>query len=174
MIYGTDYYPEHWPEERWAEDLHMMKEAGINTIRIAEFAWTLMEPSEGVFKFEWLDKVINLAVENNIQIVMCTPTAAPPKWLMDKHTEIYQKDEYGHVRGFGSRRHYCFNSSVFTEYSKKIITAMAAHYRDSNNIIAWQLDNEFGCHNTVRCYCEDCSESFSNWLEKNLNHHQQP
>jgi len=166
MIYGTDYYPEHWPEERWAEDLHMMKDAGINTIRIAEFAWTLMEPSEGVFNFEWLDKVINLAVENNIQVVMCTPTAAPPKWLMDKHPEIYQKDEYGHVRGFGSRRHYCFNSAVFTEFSKKIITAMAAQYRDNENIITWQLDNEFGCHNTVRCYCEDCSESFSIWLEK--------
>lgn len=166
MIYGTDYYPEHWPKERWTDDLKLMREAGINTIRVAEFAWTLMEPTEGVFDFSWLDEVILLAAQNNIKTVMCTPTAAPPKWLMDKHPEIYQKDEYGHVRGFGSRRHYCFNSAVFTEYSKKIIQEMAAHYKDNKNIIAWQLDNEFGCHNTTRCYCEDCQPAFSDWLSK--------
>ena len=165
MFYGTDYYPEHWPEDRWAEDLRLMQEAGINTVRVAEFAWTLMEPSEGLYDFKWLDKVVEMAAKNNIKIVMCTPTAAPPKWLMDKHPEIYQTDEYGHVRGFGSRRHYCFNSTVFTEYSQKIIKAMAIHYKDNGNIITWQLDNEFGCHNTARCYCEDCSGEFSNWLE---------
>lgn len=165
MNYGTDYYPEHWPEDRWAEDIRLMAKAGMNTIRIAEFAWTLMEPSEGTFDFQWLDRIIELAAKSNIRIVMCTPTAAPPKWLMDKHPEIYQKDEYGHVRGFGSRRHYCFNSSVFIEYSKKIIRAMARHYYDNENIIAWQLDNEFGCHNTVRCYCEDCLSAFQKYLE---------
>ncbi|MDX1357638.1 MAG: beta-galactosidase [Clostridia bacterium] len=165
MIYGTDYYPEHWPEERWETDLKLMKEAGINTIRVAEFAWTLMEPSEGNFDFAWLDAVVSLAEKYGIKIVMCTPTATPPKWLMDKHPEIYPVDEYGHVRGFGSRRHYCFNSPVFTDYSKKIIRAMARQYKDNKNIIAWQLDNEFGCHNTVRCYCEDCSTAFSGWLE---------
>ncbi len=165
MVYGIDYYPEHWPQERWAEDLSLMKDAGINTIRIAEFAWTLMEPSDGVYNFRWLDEVIAIAAEKDIKIVLCTPTAAPPKWLMDKHPEIYQKDEFGHVRGFGSRRHYCFNSSVFMEYSKRIVKAMASHYFNNENVIAWQLDNEFGCHNTVRCYCEDCSSSFSKWLK---------
>ena len=115
MIYGTDYYPEHWPKERWAIDIELMAEAGINTIRIAEFAWTLMEPAESAYDFAWLDEVVSLAAKHNIKTVMCTPTAAPPKWLMDKHPEIYQKDEHGHVRGFGSRRHYCFNSAIFTE-----------------------------------------------------------
>lgn len=164
MIYGTDYYPEHWPDDRWALDFQLMRDAGINTVRVAEFAWTLMEPSEGLYDFEWLDRVLELAESAKIKIVMCTPTAAPPKWLMDKHPEIYQKDEYGNTRGFGSRRHYCFNSQVFTEYSKKIIREMAKHYAQNTNIIAWQLDNEFGCHNTVRCYCEDCSNGFSKWL----------
>ncbi|MDX1358924.1 MAG: beta-galactosidase, partial [Clostridia bacterium] len=165
MIFGTDYYPEHWPRDRWETDLELMKEAGMNTIRIAEFAWTLMEPGEGIYSFEWLDEVISLAASRGIKTVMCTPTAAPPKWLMDKHPEIYQKDEYGRVRGFGSRRHYCFNSIVFRDYSKKIIRVMAERYAGNPHIIAWQLDNEFGCHDTVRCYCEDCSASFSKWLE---------
>ncbi len=166
MVFGTDYYPEHWPEERWPEDLNLMQQAGIDTIRIAEFAWSLMEPKEGVYDFSWLDRIISMAAAESIKIILCTPTAAPPKWLMDKHPEIYQKDEFGNVRGFGSRRHYCFNSQIFKDYSKKIISKMAERFADNKNIIAWQLDNEFGCHNTVRCYCEDCSEAFSIWLEK--------
>lgn len=165
MVFGTDYYPEHWPEERWEYDLKLMHDTGIDTIRIAEFAWSIMEPSEGQFEFSWLDKIIDLASQQSIKIVMCTPTAAPPKWLMDKHPEIYQKDEYGHIRGFGSRRHYCFNSDIFKEYSIKIIEKMAEKYANNPNIIVWQLDNEYGCHNTVRCYCEDCSNAFSKWLE---------
>jgi len=166
MIFGTDYYPEHWPETRWDEDLRLMKEAGLDTIRIAEFAWSIMEPEEGIFDFGWLDRIVSLAESYSMKIVMCTPTAAPPKWLMDKHPEIYQEDEYGNVRGFGSRRHYCFNSPVFMEYSKKIVKAMGDHYKDFKSIIAWQLDNEYGCHNTVRCYCSDCSKAFSKWLEE--------
>lgn len=166
MIFGTDYYPEHWPEERWEEDLELMKLAGLDTIRIAEFTWSLMEPEEGHYDFSWLDKIISLASAKSIKIVMCTPTAAPPKWLMDKHPEIYQKDEFGNIRGFGSRRHYCFNSSIFKEYTEKIVKTMADRYADNTDIIAWQLDNEFGCHDTVRCYCEDCSDAFSKWMEK--------
>ena len=166
MVFGTDYYPEHWPEDRWPTDFRLMQEAGLDTIRIAEFAWSLMEPREGIYDFDWLDRVMSLAVSHSMKVVLCTPTAAPPKWLMDKHPEIYQKDEFGHVRGFGSRRHYCFNSEVFREYSRKIILEMAKHYSGHPNVIAWQLDNEFGCHDTVRCYCEDCSSAFSKWMEK--------
>jgi beta-galactosidase len=166
MVFGTDYYPEHWPEERWPIDLELMKQAGIDTIRIAEFTWSIMEPEEGHYDFSWLDRIISMAAEKSIKVILCTPTAAPPKWLMDKHPEIYQKDEFGNIRGFGSRRHYCFNSQVFREYSVKIISEMANRYADNENVIAWQLDNEFGCHNTVRCYCEDCSSAFSIWLEE--------
>ncbi|MFO7610882.1 MAG: beta-galactosidase, partial [Clostridia bacterium] len=165
MIYGTDYYPEHWPEDRWPEDLRLMKEANINTIRIAEFMWSAIEPSEGLYDFTLLDKIIGLAVSAGMDIVLCTPTAAPPKWLMDLHPEIYQKDSSGKARGFGSRRHYCFNSVVFKEYSREIIKEMATRYSGNENVIAWQLDNEFGCHDTVRCYCDSCSKAFSKWLE---------
>lgn len=165
MIYGVDYYPEHWPIERWPVDFKLMRDAGINVVRVAEFAWSLIEPEEGRFEFGWLDRVLELAEENNLSVIMCTPTATPPKWLMDKYPEIYQRDEYQNLRGFGSRRHYCFNSEIFKQYSKKIIKAMAQRYFPNKNIIAWQLDNEFGCHNTVRCYCENCAKAFSQWLK---------
>jgi len=166
MHFGVDYYPEHWPEDRWEEDIRLMKEAHFNVARLAEFAWTKLEPKEGTYDFAWLDKVIGLLSKKNIQTILCTPTATPPKWLMDRHPEIYQEDEYNHVRGYGSRRHYCFNSDIYKEYSKKIIEVMALHYKDNENVITWQIDNEFGCHNTVRCYCDDCKVSFNSWLEQ--------
>lgn len=166
MIYGVDYYPEHWPAERIDKDFRLMKEADINTVRLAEFTWSLVEPEENLYRFNWLDLVLEKAVKNGLSVVMCTPTAAPPKWLMDKHPEIYPIDEYGHVRGFGSRRHYCFNNGVFRDYSKSIVREFAKRYAGNENIIAWQLDNEFGCHDTARCYCPECSKSFSLWLEK--------
>lgn len=165
MYFGADYYPEHWPEDRWEKDVQMMKEANFNVVRLAEFTWTKMEPEEGVYNFEWLDKIINMLGKSNIKTVLCTPTATPPKWLMDKHPSIYPEDEYNNVKGFGSRRHYCFNSSIFKEYTKKIVKIMALRYKDNKNVITWQLDNEFGCHNTIRCYCDECSDAFSKWLK---------
>ncbi|MBN2852403.1 MAG: beta-galactosidase [Clostridia bacterium] len=165
MHFGVDYYPEHWPEDRWAEDIRLMKQANFNIVRLAEFAWTKMEPVENEYHFEWLDKIISLFEESNIKVVLCTPTATPPKWLMDKYPDIYPIDEYGHVRGYGSRRHYCFNNETYKEYTKKIVKAMANHYKNNKTVVTWQLDNEFGCHNTVRCYCDDCEKAFQKYLE---------
>ncbi|MFO7636915.1 MAG: beta-galactosidase [Clostridia bacterium] len=165
MVFGVDYYPEHWPEDRWSTDVRLMKEAGFNMVRLAEFTWSLLEPEEGCHDFRWLDKIIGMLHENGLGVMLCTPTAAPPEWLMHKHPEIYPTGLDGRVRGFGSRRHYCSNSAVFREYTEKIIQAMATRYRNHPAVMAWQLDNEFGCHDTVRCYCEDCAKGFGKWLE---------
>jgi beta-galactosidase len=164
MYYGADYYPEHWPKERIPEDVKLMKEANFNMVRMAEFAWHKMESSEGNYDFSWLDRAMELLNKENIDVVLCTPTATPPKWLMDRYPEIYQVDRQGIRRGFGSRRHYCFNSPVYREYTKKIVTTMAEHYRGNAQVAAWQIDNEFGCHDN-RCYCENCRKSFIDWLK---------
>ena len=124
MYYGADYYPEHWPRERWAVDAKLMKEAGFNLIRVAEFAWAKLEPEEGHWDFSWLDDALDVFYKEGIQVVMGTPTATPPKWLMDKHPSIYQVDENGLVQGFGSRRHYCYNNETYREYSEKIVENM--------------------------------------------------
>ncbi|MFV0411882.1 MAG: beta-galactosidase, partial [Oscillospiraceae bacterium] len=128
MYYGAAYYPEHWPEERWPVDAKLMREAGVNLIRVAEFAWAKIEPKEGVYNFGWLDRALDVFYKEGIQVVMCTPTPTPPKWLMDKHPSIYKRDENGLVLGFGSRRHYCYNSEVYREYSAKIAEKVAKHY----------------------------------------------
>ncbi len=165
MVFGADYYPEHWTKERWAEDAKLMKEANMNVVRVAEFAWAKLEPMEDTYDFSWLDEAIETLANQGIKVVMGTPTATPPKWLMDKHPEIYMKDKFGQIRGFGSRRHYCYNSPVYHAYSIRIAAKMAEHYRQNPHVMAWQIDNEFGCQDTGQCYCEDCLAAFKEWLK---------
>lgn len=162
MIFGVDYYPEHWPEERWAIDARMMKEAGINTVRLAEFAWAKMEPEDGVFDFAWLDRAIDALSQEGIAIMLGTPTAAAPKWLMDQFPDAYPVDVYNNVKGFGTRTHYCPNHIAYQNYSKRIARQMAQHYQHHPKVIAWQIDNEFG----GACYCKSCLREFRLWLRR--------
>ncbi|WP_219835760.1 beta-galactosidase [Paenibacillus sp. R14(2021)] len=162
MYFGVDYYPEHWPEERWPIDAEMMKQANINIVRLAEFAWAKMEPEEGVYDFAWLDRAIEVLAGAGIKIVLGTPTATAPKWLMDKYPDMYPVDVYGLSKGFGTRRHYCVNHPVYRDYSKQIARVMAEHYRDHPHVVAWQIDNEFG----GACYCQSDLHAFRIWLRK--------
>jgi beta-galactosidase len=166
MYFGACYYPEHWPEERWETDARLMKEAHFNVVRMAEFAWSRLEPSEGEFDFSWLDRIMSIMEQYGIKTILGTPTAGPPKWLMDKHPGIYQQDVYGRTRGFGARRHYCFNNLDFRMYTERIVTKMASHYGTNANVIGWQIDNEFGMIDTARCYCGNCREAFIGWLQR--------
>ncbi|MBM7563434.1 beta-galactosidase [Paenibacillus sacheonensis] len=166
MLFGVCYYPEHWPEERWATDARMMQEAGMNVVRIGEFAWSKLERREGEFDFSWLDRIIDLLAGHGIRVIFGTPTATPPKWLMDKHPDIYMRDKFGHVRGFGNRRHYCYNAASYQPYIQKIVERLASRYANNPNILAWQIDNEFGCNDTTRCYCENCRTAFHVWLQE--------
>lgn len=166
MYFGAAYYPEHWPRERWAIDARMMREANFSAIRMAEFAWAKLEPVKGQYEFEWLDEAIETLAKEGIKVIMGTPTATPPKWLMDENPGMYQRDAYGRVKGFGTRRHYCFNNPDFRKETKRIVSKMAEHYKGNKNVIAWQIDNEFGCHDTTRCYCEHCLNAFKEWLKR--------
>ncbi len=168
MYIGAAYYPEHWNEERWEQDAILMKEAHFNVIRIAEFAWCKIEPHEGVFDFLWLDKVVSLFQKYGIGVVMCTPTAAPPKWLCNKY-DFYPRDECGHTRGFGSRRHCCYNNEDYIRHSRIVVEKMAQHFAKHENIVAWQIDNEFGVHSTIRCYCDNCQSKFREWLKEHYS-----
>jgi len=160
MLFGVDYYPEHWPEERWATDAKMMRAASINVVRLAEFAWAKIEPSAGVLDFSWLDRAINVLAAEGIRVILGTPTAAPPIWLMEQMPDLYPVDVHGLVKGFGTRRHYCVNHKGYQQKSRKIVRAMASHYRGDANVVAWQIDNEFG----TPCYCDHCQKAFRTWL----------
>jgi len=164
MRLGTCYYPEHWSPEHWADDARQMRAAGISTVRIAEFAWTQIEPQPGIYNWEWLDQAMETLAAAGHQVVLCTPTAAPPAWLVYAHPEILPVDEEGRRRRFGSRRHYCPNNTVYREHSQRITRAMAERYGGHPAVIGWQIDNEFGCYFT-RCYCETCTAQFRLWLQ---------
>lgn len=157
---GAAYYPEHWPEERWAEDIRMMKEAGFTVVRMGEFAWSQYEPVEGEYHFDWLDKAITLLAENGIRTVLGTPTAAPPAWLTQKYPETLAVDENGARLEHGNRCHYCVNSQDYHQRSERIVKAMGEAFGHNPNVIGWQIDNEY---NRV-CYCDRCRSLFQEYL----------
>ncbi len=165
MYFGVDYYPEHWPEDRWAIDIELMKSLGINVVRIAEFGWSVIESKEGEYDFSLYDRVIDLLGQNGIKIILGTPTATPPAWLIQKHPDILQINQEGKRNHFGGRRHYCFNNSNYKNYTRKIVTKMVDHYKDNDNIIGWQIDNEFGHEGSDKCYCNNCQTAFQDWLK---------
>ncbi len=162
FYFGVDYYPEHWPEERWPEDARLMAEAGFNVVRLAEFAWSKMEPRAGQFDFGWLDRAIDTLASRDIQIVLGTPTASPPPWLMTEHPDVFRVREDGRRLTYGNRREYCPRNPVYHDYTRRIVTQMAEHYAHHPAVIGWQIDNEFG----DRCYCDICTQGFREWLKE--------
>jgi beta-galactosidase len=165
MKLGVCYYPEHWPEAWWAEDAARMREVGISFVRIAEFAWSRIEPEPGRFEWAWLDRAIEVLHAQGLKVVMCTPTATPPKWLVDAHPDILPVGADGQVRGFGSRRHYCFSSPTYRAQSQRITRAVGERYGQHPAVAAWQTDNEYGCHDTVLSYSEAARLGFRRWLQ---------
>ena len=152
MKLGVCYYPEQWPSTLWAEDAQAMVQLGLSWVRIAEFAWSRIEPEPGRFDWAWLDQAVETLAAAGLKIVMCTPTAAPPKWLIDAHPDILALNAQGRPRGFGSRRHYCFSSETYRTECARITEAMAGRYGTHPAVGAWQTDNEYGWHDTTHSY----------------------
>jgi beta-galactosidase len=143
MKFGAAWYPEHWPEERWPVDLKYMREARMNVVRIAEFAWSRLEPSEGKFEFEWLDRAINLAASQGIVTVLGTPTAAPPAWLTQKYPDTLSLDANGQRAVHGNRCHYNPWSKTYRVFCRRITEQMVRRYGKHPSVIGWQFDNEY-------------------------------
>jgi len=165
MQLGVCYYPEHWPEAWWADDARAMRAMGIRQVRIGEFAWSRIEPAPGHFDWAWLDRAIEVLAAAGLQIVLCTPTATPPKWLIDSDPSILAVGADGRVRGFGSRRHYDFSSDAYLAQACRITREVAARYGQHPAVIAWQTDNEYGCHDTVLSYAAQAQQRFRGWLQ---------
>lgn len=165
MWYGVSWYPEQKTREEFEHDLKLLVESGINVVRMTDFAWSSLEPQEGRFNFDWLDKAVDRLGKEGIQSVICTPTASNPAWLSEKHPEIHYVDNRGVVRPFGARRNYCYNNFVYREYSRKIAGEIARRYGHNPYILGFQIDNELAQEGTGRCHCNVCRNKFHNWLE---------
>ncbi|MFD1744898.1 beta-galactosidase [Rhizobium helianthi] len=161
---GVCYYPEHWDESRWETDARRMRELGITFVRIGEFAWSRLEPKRGEFQFEWLDRAMDVLAKAGLKIVLGTPTATPPKWLVDECPDIIPYDKDGNPRGFGSRRHYTFSSQTWWQESARIVEIVAKRYGKHPGLVGWQTDNEYGCHDTIRSWGPEDLKAFKQWL----------
>jgi len=139
---GAAYYPEDWPLEQIDADIALMKDAGTNVMRIAEFAWSRMEPEDGKYDFGWLHLTVEKLGAAGISVIMGTPTCTPPVWLTEKHPEILFVREDGLPMYHGARRHACPNSPVYRDYCARIVTKMAEEFGQDDRIIGWQIDNE--------------------------------
>ncbi len=163
MKIGVDYYPEHWDRKELEPHAKLMAEAGFNLVRLAEFAWHQLEPHEGRIEFGWLDDAIASLRKHDIKVILGTPTAAPPPWLVFKYPDALNVDPNGGRAQAGGRRHYCYTSPRYRELSRRIVTAMAQHYSDHPSVVGWQTDNEIG---GPKCWCGQCEAAFRAWLKE--------
>lgn len=146
FLYGSPYYPEHWDAATRAGDPALLRAAGWNVVRMAEFAWDKMEPREGVYDFALFDETIERMAAVGIRTILCTPTATPPRWLTRDYPEVLRVDERGLPLAHGSRQHASHLSPVFRRHSQRITRVMAEHYAKNPHVIGWQTDNEIHCH----------------------------
>jgi beta-galactosidase len=161
ILLGTAWYPEQWPETRWESDLALMQQAGIHMVRVGEFAWSRMEPEEGRYDLDWLDRAIAAAAKHNIYTVIGTPTAAPPAWLTQKYPETLRVSEDGRRSQHGNRQHFNWANSKYREMARKIAEQMAKRFGHNPNVLGWQIDNEYG----EVSFDPETKAQFQQWLK---------
>lgn len=162
VLYGGDYNPEQWDDATIEQDMQLFKKAGINLVTLPVFAWAKIEPREGEYHFEWLDKILKKLWENKIYVIMATPTTAQPAWLSKNYPEVLPVDIAGRKRTHGMRVFFCVNSGKYRERAAAIATEMAERYHTYPGLVGWHVANEYGTY----CYCENCQKQFRIWLEK--------
>lgn len=161
ILLGTAWYPEQWPESRWEADLSLMEQAGVRMVRIGEFAWSRMEPSEGSYDLDWMEKAIAAAAKHGIYTVLGTPTAAPPAWLTQKYPETLRMNEDGRRAEHGNRQQFNFADSKYRDFARKIAEQMAKRFAHNPHVLGWQIDNEYADES----YDPDTKAQFQQWLK---------
>lgn len=165
LWYGGDYNPDQWPEEVWDDDIRLMKKAGVNLVSVGIFSWAKIEPEEGKYDFDWLDRAIDKLGKAGIAVDLASATASPPMWLTQAHPEVLWKDERGDTVWPGAREHWRPTSPVFREYALNLCRRMAEHYKGNPYVVAWHVSNEYGCHNRFD-YSDDAMRAFQKWCKK--------
>jgi beta-galactosidase len=161
IMLGTAWYPEQWPEARWDEDLALMQQAGVRMVRVGEFAWSRMEPGEGQYDLDWLDRAIAAAAKRGIYTVVGTPTAAPPAWLTQNYPETLRIGEDGRRAEHGNRQQFNFANPKYREFARKIAEQMARRFGHNPWVLGWQIDNEYADVS----FDAETKAQFQQWLE---------
>src|SRR4051794_53824 len=163
---GVYYYPEAWPESQWARDMANIRKLGMEFVHMGEFAWYFMEPEEGKYNFEWLDKNVELARKNGLKVILCTPSAAPPIWLTRNHPEVLMVDAAGRRMEHGSREHADWSSQLYRDYVTKITTELGKRYGHDRRVLGWQIDNELSHYGRRFSYSRAATQRFRDWLKE--------
>ncbi len=174
FLHGGDYNPDQWLDcpDILERDIEMMHEAHVNCVSIAIFAWTRLEPSDGVYDFAWLDEVIDRLWKGGIHIILATPSGARPAWMAQKYPEVLRVNQHDERAHFGGRENHCLTSPVYRRKVREMDIALAQRYAHHPAVILWHLSNEY----LGDCYCPLCQEKFRQWLKKrygsleSLNH----
>jgi len=163
MYYGGDYNPEQWPEEVWEEDVRLMREARVNLVSVGIFSWARIQPEEGVFDFDWLDRVLDLLHAQGIGACLATATASPPPWAGIRYPGLLPEDRDGSRFWHGSRQAYSPTSPDYLRLSAELVTAIAGRYASHPAVRLWHVNNEFGCHLPAD-YSDNAARAFRVWL----------
>ena len=169
LLHGGDYNPDQWLEypEVFEEDVRLMKEANVNCVSLGIFAWAALEPEEGRYELDWLDHIITRLGEEDIQVVLATPSGAMPNWLTQKYPEVMQVQADGKRNLPGKRHNFCYTSPVMREKITAIDRVLAERFGTRKNVILWHISNELGGNfGDSTCHCELCQEAFRQWLKK--------
>ncbi len=162
FLYGGDYNPDQWPEQVWEEDVRLMKTMGVNTVSTPIFSWAHLQPAEDTFDFEWFDRALELLRQNDIQVIMATPTAAQPAWLSKKYPDVLPVTIHGLKRKHGARNNFCPNSPNYRRAARRIAEKLAERCKEYPGLLLWHVSNEYGSF----CYCDTCAQAFREWLKR--------
>ncbi len=168
MLHGGDYNPDQWLDrpDILADDLKLMKLSHTNAFSVGIFAWSALEPEEGVYTFEWLDEIFNNIYKNDGRIILATPSGARPAWLSQKYPEVLRVNQNRVKQLHGGRHNHCFTSKVYREKTQKINRLLAERYGNHPALIMWHISNEF----SGECHCDQCQDAFRDWLKVKYNH----
>lgn len=162
MIVGVDYYPEHWDRQLWEADAELMAKTGVKAVRMAEFAWSRLEPREGEYELDWLDEAVELFAKRGIDVILCTPTSCPPLWFYEKYPDSVRTDAEGKRIAIGIRGHRCIASPDFLRYADRIVNVLTEHFAKNKAVKAWQIDNELEAD---ICFCGVCESGFREYVK---------
>lgn len=164
ILHGGDYNPEQWLDrpDILREDIRMMKKAKVNVVTLGVFSWSVLEPSEGEYQFDWLEEIMDRLYENGIRTILATPSGAKPVWLDEKYPEALRVDEWGRRRHHGVRHNHCMTSPAFRRKVRDMDIRLAERFGSHPGLLLWHISNELG----GACYCPLCQKKFQDYLEE--------
>lgn len=169
LVHGGDYNPEQWLEypDIIEEDIRLMKEAHVNCVSIGIFSWFMLEPKEDQYELGWLEQIINRLYEEDIYVILATPSGAMPHWMTQKYPDVMQVGEDQKRNLPGKRHNFCYTSRTMRERVRKIDEVLAQKFGNHPGVLLWHISNEMGGNfGDSSCHCEECQRAFRNWLKE--------